>query len=121
MIDSESSKTLATALGKSTYPLPLCQARATCQHGSMLAASKSTTAFGAPMRTLSMTCSFFMAAISLSVGVPVAAQARSTSTADSAAVADVIEQFHGALARGDSAGALALLTPDVTILEAGGV
>lgn len=40
---------------------------------------------------------------------------------DSSAVATVIEQFHAALARGDSTAALALLTPDVTILESGGV
>ena len=40
---------------------------------------------------------------------------------DSAEVASTISRFHQALAAGDSAGALALLTEDVTILEAGGV
>lgn len=40
---------------------------------------------------------------------------------DSAAVLQVIEQFHGALARGDSAAALALLAADALILETGGV
>ena len=40
---------------------------------------------------------------------------------DSAAVVHVIEQFHGALARGDSAAALALLAADALILETGGV
>ena len=40
---------------------------------------------------------------------------------DSAAVAAVVGGFHDALARGDSAAALALLAPDVRILESGGV
>jgi ketosteroid isomerase-like protein len=40
---------------------------------------------------------------------------------DSAAVVDVINRFNHALASGDSAAALALLTDDVIILEAGGV
>jgi ketosteroid isomerase-like protein len=39
---------------------------------------------------------------------------------DSAAVAAVVGRFHDALAAGDSAGALALLAPDVVILESGG-
>jgi uncharacterized protein (TIGR02246 family) len=47
---------------------------------------------------------------------PVAAQ-----SSDSAAVAAVIERFHAALAAGDSTAALALLAPDVTVLESGGV
>jgi ketosteroid isomerase-like protein len=41
--------------------------------------------------------------------------------ADSAEVAAAVERFHGALAAADSAGALALLTPDVQVLESGGV
>ncbi len=45
----------------------------------------------------------------------------SAQTADSAAVAGVIERFHAALAAGDSAAALRLLAPDVAILESGGV
>jgi len=40
---------------------------------------------------------------------------------DSADAAATVERFHAALAAGDSAGALALLTPDVVILESGGV
>jgi ketosteroid isomerase-like protein len=43
------------------------------------------------------------------------------SVSDSAAIAAVVEQFHAALAAGDSVAALALLAPDVTILEAGGI
>ena len=39
---------------------------------------------------------------------------------DSAAVANTVHSFHDALARGDSAAALALLTEDVQILESGG-
>jgi ketosteroid isomerase-like protein len=40
---------------------------------------------------------------------------------DSAAVAAIIQAFHAALASGDSAAALALLAPDVLVLEAGGL
>ena len=42
-------------------------------------------------------------------------------SADSAAVAAAVTAFHGALNSGDSARALALLAPDATILESGGV
>lgn len=41
--------------------------------------------------------------------------------ADSAAVVSTVARFHEALAKGDSAAALALLAPDVTVLESGGV
>lgn len=41
--------------------------------------------------------------------------------ADSAAVAAVLERFHGALATGDSTSALSLLAPDALIVEGGGV
>ncbi|HKP76151.1 MAG TPA: nuclear transport factor 2 family protein [Longimicrobiaceae bacterium] len=41
--------------------------------------------------------------------------------ADSAAVAATVARFHAALAAGDSVGALALLAPDVVIMESGGV
>jgi ketosteroid isomerase-like protein len=51
-------------------------------------------------------------------GVTSSAAAQSS---DSAAVAAVIERFHAALASGDSAAAIALLAPDVTVLESGGV
>ena len=43
------------------------------------------------------------------------------TASDSAAVLTVVEQFHAALAAGDSAGALRLLHPDAVILESGGV
>ncbi len=36
------------------------------------------------------------------------------------APAEVVQAFHAALAAGDSSGALALLTPDVVVYEAGG-
>jgi ketosteroid isomerase-like protein len=50
--------------------------------------------------------------------LPVGAGAQQS---DSAAVASVVERFHAALASGDSAAALALLAPDVTVLESGGL
>ena len=53
-----------------------------------------------------------------SAALPVAAGAQQN---DSAAVVSVIERFHAALAAGDSAAALALLAPDVTVLESGGL
>lgn len=40
---------------------------------------------------------------------------------DSAAIVSVIERFHAALAAEDSTAALALLAPDVIVLESGGV
>ncbi len=43
-----------------------------------------------------------------------------TAPADSAEVAAVVDRFHRALSAADSAGALALLTQDVQILESGG-
>ncbi len=45
----------------------------------------------------------------------------SGNSVDSAAVAKVVNRYHTALATGDSAAALALLAPDVMILESGGV
>ncbi|HET6229740.1 MAG TPA: nuclear transport factor 2 family protein [Longimicrobiaceae bacterium] len=42
-----------------------------------------------------------------------------TSAGDSAAVAEMVERFHRALAEGDSAAALALLASDVLIQESG--
>ncbi len=41
------------------------------------------------------------------------------SSADSASVVAVVERLHTALARGDSAAVLALLAPDIVILESG--
>lgn len=46
---------------------------------------------------------------------------RTQSQGDSADVVATVERFHAALAAGDSAAALALLPPDVIILESGGV
>jgi ketosteroid isomerase-like protein len=61
----------------------------------------------------------------LAAGAPAAtAQSRVTKApslgADSAAVAAVVRRFRDALAAGDSTTALALLAPDVTVLESGG-
>ena len=58
-------------------------------------------------------CRFVFAAATLAA-VPATAQ-----TPDSAAVVAVVERFHRALADGDSAAALALLSDDVVILESG--
>ena len=52
----------------------------------------------------------------LSVAMPLAAQ----DTREQDAVAAVVQAFHAALVRGDSAAALALLADDATILESGG-
>lgn len=57
-----------------------------------------------------------VAALSLGFATPVLAQ-----SADSTAVASVVERFHRALAEGDSAAALALLADDVVIQESGDV
>ncbi|HEX6133500.1 MAG TPA: nuclear transport factor 2 family protein [Longimicrobiales bacterium] len=57
-------------------------------------------------------------ALAVVIGVaPAAAQ----HPQDSAAVADVVLRYHGALAQGDSAAALALLLDDAVILESGGI
>jgi len=44
-----------------------------------------------------------------------------SAQSDSAYVVSVIEQFHAALAVGDSVGAMALLAPDAVVLEGGSV
>ncbi len=49
------------------------------------------------------------------------AQTSTSNSVDSAAVARVVNSYHAALSAGDSAAALALLAPDVMILESGGV
>jgi ketosteroid isomerase-like protein len=49
------------------------------------------------------------------------APASAFAQADSARVVAVIEQFHAALAGGDSAGAVALLASDAVVLEGGSV
>lgn len=51
---------------------------------------------------------------------PVPAPATTVQETDSAAVVAVIDDFHRALSRGDSARVLALLAPEARILEGGG-
>jgi ketosteroid isomerase-like protein len=57
-------------------------------------------------------------AIGILTGMAITAFAQ-TPARDSATVLAVVGAFHGALARGDSPGALALLASDVMILESG--
>lgn len=61
----------------------------------------------------------------LALSTPLAAQqgraAPPSRSADSLAVTSTVERFHRALATADSAGAMALLTADVLVLESGGV
>ena len=60
--------------------------------------------------------------IASGVAATLSAQAQSTSaTSDSAAAVATVERFHAFLARGDSAGAVRLLSPDLVVLESGGV
>jgi ketosteroid isomerase-like protein len=69
--------------------------------------------------------SFLLAAILATAPSAASAQAShahpaaATTQADSAAVAAAVNRFHAALAAGDSAAALALLAPDVEVLESG--
>jgi ketosteroid isomerase-like protein len=51
----------------------------------------------------------------------VATRSAGQAPGDSAAVAAVVERFHAAVVAGDSALALSLLTPDVVVLESGGI
>lgn len=64
-----------------------------------------------------------LAAAAVLGAAPVAAQhhQHGAASTDSASVAETVHRFHGALAQGDSATALALLTDDVEVLESGGV
>lgn len=77
------------------------------------------------MRTSSPTrCAMAaMAALALTVaaGLPAssAAQPAGADTVDTSTVAATVHAFHDALAAGDSAGALALLHPDVRVFEGG--
>ena len=68
------------------------------------------------VRTVHRAASLAACACALPSGARAAAQ-----PSDSAAVAAVVGEFHAALARGDSAAALALLAPEVRILESGAV
>ena len=63
-----------------------------------------------------MTFARALALTLIASGSTVSASAQS----DSVAIASVIERFHTALAAADSTSALALLAPDVTVLESGG-
>ena len=73
------------------------------------------------MRTSSVAQASLIA-LALAAG-PAAAQhdGHHTPSGDSAAVVAVITKYHAALAAGDSAAALELLTHDAVILESGGV
>lgn len=62
-------------------------------------------------------CSFAMALLLALVAAPLAAQPADAS----AAVTAVVEQFHAALAAGDSSAAAVLIAEDALMLEAGGV
>lgn len=60
----------------------------------------------------------------LAAAAPAAAQdpmPHHATSADSAAVAAVVDAFHAALERGDGEAAMALLAPDAVILESGGM
>lgn len=60
-------------------------------------------------------------AVIIAATSPGTRETRPGADADSAAVAQVVSDFHKALTTADSAGALALLAPDAVILESGGV
>ena len=61
------------------------------------------------------------AAAALTLGASSANRLPSTREVDSAAVANVVDEFHTALSSGDSSKALGLLADDAVILESGGV
>ena len=66
---------------------------------------------------------FTVAALVALAGTSLSAQAHDPShhPTDSSDAVGVLHRFHAALEKGDSAAALALLTPDVTILESGSI
>jgi ketosteroid isomerase-like protein len=70
-------------------------------------------------------CNIRAASIVASLLLPVMTRASTAqaarNAADSAAVVGVVARFHAALSSGDSTGALAVLSPDVMILETGNV
>lgn len=59
-----------------------------------------------------------MAAIAISAGAS-SVGAQQTDAVDSAAAIAAVESFHRAIVKGDSAAAVALLHPDVVVLESG--
>lgn len=65
--------------------------------------------------------SFTRTALAVLVSACVFAPGLEAQSPDHQAVAAAVAGFHAALARGDSAAVLALLAPDVRIMEAGGV
>lgn len=67
-----------------------------------------------PIRTLAI-----LVSIALLPRVAAAQPRSPRAVIDSAAVANTIHRFHTALAAGDSAGAMALLAPEVEVLESG--
>ena len=66
-------------------------------------------------------CATLVALLAISAFALPRAAAAQVAPADSEAVVQVIHRFHEALTRGDSSAALALLAPDVVIMEGGGV
>jgi ketosteroid isomerase-like protein len=67
------------------------------------------------------TLPLLVAFILFPLAAPVAAQDHAAPAVDSAAVADVVADFHRALSEGDGARVLGLLSPDARILEGGGI
>lgn len=59
--------------------------------------------------------------VSLLAALLVPLHAQQATSADSAAVVDLIERYHGALSAGDTATAMGLLAPGAVILESGGI
>ena len=68
-----------------------------------------------------MRAAFILAITACSIGAAPRDSRAQAAAPDSIAVAETLRQFHAALARGDSAAALALLADDVVVIEAGGV
>ncbi|MEQ8331339.1 MAG: DUF4440 domain-containing protein [Longimicrobiales bacterium] len=78
---------------------------------------RSPGALHAPSLAATLAAAFLLGAPSLSAQD----HAGHAMSADSAAVAAVVQAYHDALAAADSAAALALLAEDAMILESGGV
>ena len=73
------------------------------------------------MTLATLTRRLLLPATVLSLALAGDARAQAPAATDSADAAAVVRRFHGALASGDSATALALLLPEAVILESGGV
>ena len=74
-----------------------------------------------PIPATQMRATSLFLAIGLTLAVTAAPLPAQSPAADSLAVTTVVQRFHDALARGDSAAALGLLAEDAVVLEAGGV